>query len=96
MDFGGDILKDNDEYIIVFTSHNRAQFMYGRIIRKGCENIKLISTPCSISAGCSQSIKFTKECMDLIIKEAEESNSIPKGVYRIVKEEKGEKYEALK
>lgn len=72
----------NDEYFVVFYSHNHTTFLYNKIKEKGFE-IELMSTPCSVSAGCSQCIKFMGKDLKLI-KEVIKNNDINiKALYKI-------------
>ncbi len=82
------------EYIMVFTSHNRAVFLYDRLIRKKYR-IKLVSTPCEISKGCSHSIRFRDEDFQAIKNEANKNNITPRAIYKIVLKGNKESYELI-
>lgn len=82
------------EYIMVFTSHNRAVFLYDRLIRKRYR-IKLVSTPCEISQGCSHSIRFRDENFTAIKNEADRNNITPRAIYKIVIKGNKETYELI-
>lgn len=84
---------EQDQYLLVFSSHNQAVFLFNKLIKKGYK-IELISTPCTISSGCTQSIKFMEKDMQTIRNEAQISNMKVKGVYKIIK--KGIKYTYIK
>lgn len=45
-------------YVAVFDSKNHAIYLNQFLKKKKIEGFELISTPCSIKAGCSYSIKF--------------------------------------
>lgn len=75
--------KSNNEYIILFNSYNNAVFVYKKLIKKGYK-VNLISTPCTISSGCSYSVKFSEEDLPIVKNEAERNNIKIKAVYKIV------------
>lgn len=59
-------------YISVFETKNKAVFLYSALETKGYRGIQLVSTPCSIKAGCNYAIKFiNKKYIDIIKKEGE-------------------------
>ncbi|MBC2580272.1 DUF3343 domain-containing protein [Clostridium sp. DJ247] len=72
-----------NSYIIVFESYNQAILLYNELLKKGC-SVELVSTPCSISKGCSQSIIFRSRDSKEIIKESKNNKIIIKGIYRII------------
>ncbi|HEY8361479.1 MAG TPA: DUF3343 domain-containing protein [Tissierellaceae bacterium] len=60
-------------YLSVFQTKNQAIFLHSRLQSKGHTGVKLVSTPCSIKAGCNYSIKFrNKNYIDILKKEAKE------------------------
>ncbi|NLV88499.1 MAG: DUF3343 domain-containing protein [Tissierellia bacterium] len=60
-------------YISVFETKNKAVFLFSTLESKGYRGIQLVSTPCSIKAGCNYAIKFTnKKYIDIIKKEGAE------------------------
>ncbi|NLK44059.1 MAG: DUF3343 domain-containing protein [Tissierellia bacterium] len=66
-------------YISVFETKNKAIFLFSTLESKGYRGIQLVSTPCSIKAGCNYAIKFVnKKYIDIIKKEGEEL-----GIYNI-------------
>lgn len=71
-----------EEYILVFATHNHAVLLYRRLAKLGCK-IELISTPCRISAGCTQSLKFKEDYFNLVKEEAAKINVITRGIYKI-------------
>ncbi|KAJ52017.1 hypothetical protein BD780_004299 [Clostridium tetanomorphum] len=79
--------NDNKEYIVVFQSYNGAIYLYNKLLRERCK-AEIISTPCRISAGCTQSIKFKCEYMDIVQKNLKLYNIPIKGIYEIVKSNK--------
>lgn len=86
------MLTEND-YIIVFATHNQAVFLFNKLLRMGY-GVELISTPCRISAGCTQSIKFKYNLMDVVKQEAENRNMMIRGIYKVVKQ--GTKFNYIK
>lgn len=63
----------NNFYISVFESKNKAVFLFSALESKGYKGIQLVSTPCSIKAGCNYAIKFiNKRYIDIIKKEGKE------------------------
>lgn len=73
-----------EEYILVFATHNHAVLLYRRLAKMGYQ-VELISTPCKISAGCTQSIKFKENYYNVVKEEAAKSNIITRGLYKICK-----------
>lgn len=85
--------NEQSQCLLVFASRNQAVFLFNKLIKKGYK-VKLVSTPCSISAGCTQSINFMENDIQAIMAEAKSSNMILKGIYQIVKN--GAKYSYVK
>ena len=75
---------EQSQYLLVFASHNQAVFLFNKLIKKGYK-VELVSTPCTLSVGCTQSIKFMEKDIQAIRNEAQISNMIVKGIYKIVK-----------
>lgn len=73
-----------NRYLLVFKSYNQAMLLYNKLLKKEC-NVELISTPCRLSRGCSQSIVFIAEDTKEVIEEAKNNNIEISGVYRIIK-----------
>lgn len=73
-----------DQYLLVFESYNQAILLYNQLLKKECK-VELVSTPCKVSKGCSQSIVFTASDAKKIIEETKNSNIVFKGIYIIVK-----------
>ncbi len=75
---------EQSQYLLVFTSHNQAVFLFNKLLKKGYK-VELVSTPCSLSAGCTQSIKFMEKDLQTIKTEAKISSMKVRGIYKIVK-----------
>ncbi|WP_346940669.1 DUF3343 domain-containing protein [uncultured Clostridium sp.] len=86
-------IEDYD-YIMIFTSHHRALYIYERLIRKNIV-VKLVTAPNKINISCTQAVKFKEIDMEVIQKELERNNIYPTSMYRIVKEGKKEIYELV-
>ncbi|WP_346937372.1 DUF3343 domain-containing protein [Clostridium sp.] len=86
-------IEDYD-YIMIFTSHHRALYIYERLIRKNIV-VKLVTAPNKINISCTQAVKFKEIDMEVIQKELQRNNIYPTSMYRIVKEEKKEIYELV-
>jgi hypothetical protein len=84
---------EHPQFLLVFTSHNQAVFLFNKLIKKGYK-VELVSTPCSLSVGCTQSIKFMEKDMQIIKTEIQVSNMKVRGIYKIIKN--GPKYTYLK
>ena len=63
-------------------------------MNKGC-GVEIVSTPCTISSGCTQSIKFPEMYMESVLSHAKLMNMNIKGVYKIVKKGYSESYELV-
>jgi hypothetical protein len=83
--------KDYD-FIMVFTSHYRALYIYERLLKKNIE-VKLITAPYKINISCTQAIKFKERDSEVIKQELQKDNIYPTAVYRIVKDGKNIIYE---
>ncbi|AEB75654.1 conserved hypothetical protein [Clostridium botulinum BKT015925] len=55
-----------------------------KILKDQRLSVDLISTPCTISSGCSRAIKFSLSDLDKVIKSIEEDKIIVKGIYEKV------------
>lgn len=82
------------DYIMVFTSHNRALYMYERLRGKNIKT-KLVTAPNKINISCTQAVKFKEIDREVIKKELEKNNMYPTAIYRIVKDGKNETYELV-
>ena len=80
-------------YMLVFESHNQAILLFNKLIKSGYK-VELISTPCDLSVGCSQSLKFNERDMSLIINEAKKNLVRINAIYLLKKD--GRKTEYLK
>jgi putative Se/S carrier protein len=60
-------IEDYD-YIMVFTSHHRALYIYQRLVRKNIV-VKLITAPNKINISCTQAVKFKEVDMEEVQKE---------------------------
>ena len=66
---------ENKHYLCVFNSRNHAVLIFSIFEQEGQENFQLVSTPCSLQAGCGYSIRFFhKSYKDLILKKVYEYN----------------------
>jgi hypothetical protein len=81
---GADVMElDNASYLLVFESYNQAMLLYNKILQRKCK-VELVSTPCRLSRGCSQSIVFLGDDTTVVIEELKKSNIVIRGVYKIV------------
>lgn len=83
---------ENYDYVMVFTSHYRALYMYERLIQKKIK-VKLVTAPNKINISCTQALKFKEIDMDIIKKELVKNNIYPTATYKIGKDGKNETYE---
>lgn len=88
------IKTEDYDYIMVFTSHNRAQYIFERLSRKNIIS-KLITAPNKINISCTQAIKFKEIDMEVIQRELKINNIYPTAIYKITKEGKSEAYERV-
>lgn len=86
-------IEDYD-YIMTFTSHHRALYIYERLIRKNLV-IKLVTAPNKINISCTQAVKFKEIDREVINKELKKNNIYPTGIYKIIKDGKNETYELV-
>lgn len=75
-----------NQFLMVFSSHNQAILLYNELKKSGC-NVNLISTPCGLSRGCSQSIIFGIEDTRTIVDILKNSNIKVARIYKIVKQD---------
>lgn len=73
-------MKLDKYYLCVFESKNHAILIYTLLEAQGINVCQLVSTPCSIKAGCTYSIKISNmSYFNIIKREAIEANiKIPK------------------
>ncbi len=86
-------IEDYD-YIMVFTSHHRALYIYQRLVRKNIV-VKLITAPNKINISCTQAVKFKEVDMEEVQKELQKNNIYPTSMYKIIKQGKSETYELV-
>ena len=66
-------MKLDNYYLIVFESKNHAVLLFTALESKGNNVTQLISTPCSLKAGCTYSLKIPNiDYLDSITSEAKE------------------------
>lgn len=85
---------DDFDYIMVFTSHYRAVYIYDRLRLKNIKT-KLVTAPNKINISCTQALKLKEEDWDNIKKELERNNIYPTAVFKIIKSGKEEDYELI-
>jgi len=83
------------DYILVFESHNQAILLFNKLIKLGFK-VELVTTPCDLSVGCSQALKFKDRDMTLIISEAKKNLIRVNGIYLIKKTGKNPEYLKIK
>lgn len=86
-------IEDYD-YIMVFTSHYRAMYMYDRLRVKEIKT-KLVTAPNKINISCTQALKIKKEDEDNIKLELERNNIYPTAVFKIIRDGNKEDYELI-
>lgn len=86
--------QDDYDYIMVFTSHYRALYLYDRLKLKKITT-KLVTAPNKISISCTQALKIKEEDREVIKTELERNNIYPTAVFKIIKDGKKEDYELI-
>ena len=86
-------IEDYD-YIMVFTSHYRAMYMYDRLRVKEIKT-KLVTAPNKVNISCTQALKIKKEDEDNIKLELERNNIYPTAVFKIIRDGNKEDYELI-
>lgn len=86
--------KDDYDYIMVFTSHHRALYIYERLRLKKITT-KLVTAPNKINISCTQALKIKEEDRPAIKLEIERNNIYPTAVFKIIKDGKKEDYELI-
>lgn len=81
--------KEN-KYFIVFFSHNHTTLFYEKMKEKGYD-VELMSTPCTISVGCSQCVKFSEKDFNIMREAIRKSGIKIKALYKI-ENNKGKNY----
>lgn len=82
------------DYLIVYPGHNTALLLYKRLLKRSCD-VELVSTPIKISYGCSQAVKFRYIYIDIINEEIQKIKIRPRGVYKIDRSGRFDKYEKV-
>ena len=85
---------DDFDYIMVFTSHYRALYIYDRLRLKNIKT-KLVTAPNKINISCTQALKIKEEDRENIKVELDKNNIYPTAVFKIVKNGKVEDYELI-
>lgn len=78
------------QYLITFTSHNKASYIYQRLKRK--IKVKLVNSPIKANISCTQAIKFKEEDLKNVKHEIEINNIYPISIFKIIKEGNSEEY----
>ncbi|MGG7142753.1 DUF3343 domain-containing protein [Clostridium nigeriense] len=85
---------DDYDYIMVFTSHYRALYIYDRLRLKNIKT-KLVTAPNKIHISCTQALKIKEEDRENIKIEIERNNIYPTAIFKIIKNGKEEDYELI-
>lgn len=85
---------DDYDYIIVFTSHYRAVYIYDRLRARNIKS-KLVTAPNKVNISCTQAIKIKEKDRDNIKVELDKNNIYPTAVFKIIKDGKYEDYELI-
>ena len=85
---------DDYDYIIVFTSHYRALYIYDRLRLKKIKT-KLVTAPNKVNISCTQALKIKEEDRDIIKIELDRNNIYPTAVFKITRNGKVEDYELI-
>lgn len=86
-------LEDYD-YIMVFTSHYRALYIYDRLRVKKIKT-KLVTAPNKINISCTQALKIKEDDKETIKLELERNNIFPTAVFKIRVDGNKEEYELI-
>lgn len=88
-------MKTEDyDYLMTFTSHHRALYMYERLIAKNIK-VKLVAAPNKINISCTQALKFKEIDTEIIQNELKRNNIYPTATFKIIKNGKNETYELV-
>lgn len=82
------------DYIMTFTSHNRALYMYQRLTGRNIK-VKLVTAPNKINISCTQAVKFKETDIEIIQTELKRNNIYPTATFKIIKDGKNETYELV-
>lgn len=85
---------DEYDYIMVFTSHYRALYIYDRLRLKNIKT-KLVTAPNKVNISCTQALKFKEQDRQNIKIEIDRDNIYPTAVFKIIKKGKEEEYELI-
>lgn len=80
--------------LIVFNSTLDSMHMF-KILKDQRLKVEIISTPCTISAGCSRAIKFFKEDIDKVRESIKKESIFVKGIYEKIYNTKSFFYEKI-
>lgn len=70
-------------YLMVFRSTNHAMLIYNQLLKMGCR-VNLVSTPCSLSSGCSKSLVFNSTDFEKVAAAVKINNVVVAKIYKIV------------
>lgn len=73
-------MKIYTNLLMVFSSNNYASLLYSELLKKNYK-VEIISTPCSLSAGCSESLKFPEKDLTAVLNIAKELKVPYKKIY---------------
>lgn len=85
---------DSYDYIIVFSSHYRALYIYDRLKFKKIKT-KLVTAPNKVNISCTQALKIKEEDKKSVELELERNNIFPTAVFKIIMNGKSEDYELI-
>lgn len=72
----------NNYYLAIFKTKNKAVFLYSILENIGYKNFALVSAPCNIRVGCNYAIRFkNKNYIDIILKESDNLDIDPPEIY---------------
>jgi len=85
---------DEYQYIMVFTSHYRALYIYDRLRLKNIKS-KLVTAPNKVNISCTQALKIKEGDREIIKVELDRNNIYPTAVFKIINKGKDEEYELI-
>ena len=88
------MIIDDYNYIMIFTSHYRALYIYDRLRVKKIKT-KLVTAPNKVNISCTQALKIKEEDRENIKIELDRNNIYPTAVYKIINNGKVEDYELI-
>ena len=88
------MIIDDYNYIMIFTSHYRALYIYDRLRVKKIKT-KLVTAPNKVNISCTQALKIKDEDRENIKIELDRNNIYPTAVYKIINNGKVEDYELI-